>query len=105
MPGRWSSVEASGPSGTSLSGNRRHSSSSPVGQASGVKRSSASRRDSRSHLGSPTLRLCCSTIWWSSSSGTDTSSAGLVNGALHLQGDETGQLDRVVHRQRLHDRL
>src|SRR5438093_2223782 len=105
IPGRWSSVETREPSGRSLSGKRRHSSSWPVGHASGVKRTAASRRASRSQSGSSRRRLCCSTVLGSSSSGTDTSSAVLANGALHLQGDEPVHFDGVVHRQRLDDGL
>src|SRR6266850_1755023 len=105
IPGRWSSVERSGPWGRSFSGNRRHSSSWPVGQLSGVNPSSALRRASRSHSGSLRRRLCCSTVWRSSSSGTETSSAVLANGALHLERDEPVHLDCVIHRERLDDRL
>src|SRR5438477_615829 len=105
IPGRWSSVEAIGPGGRSLSGKRRHSSSWPLGQASGVKRPSAARRDARSHSGSLRRRLCCSTVLRSSSSGTVLSSGVLANGTLHLKRDEAVHLDRVVHGERLDDRL
>src|SRR5438105_2972435 len=105
MPGRWSSVETSDPVGRSFRGKRRHSSSSPVGQEPGPKRTKASKRAWRSQSGSSRRRLCCSTVLGSSSSGTDTSSAVLANGALHLQGDQPIHFDGVVHRQRLDDRL
>src|SRR5439155_6461299 len=105
IPGRWSSVETSEPVGRSFRGKRRHSSSSPVGQASGLKRSNASSRASRSHSGSSRRILCCSTVLGSSSSGTDTTSAVLANGALHLQGYEPVHFDGVIHRQRLDDGL
>src|SRR5438477_5766665 len=97
MPGRWSSVEASGPVGRPLRGKRRHSSSSPLGQDSGVNRSSAWSRDSRSQSGSPRRRLCCSTVLRSSSSGIWVSGAALANGTLHLERDEAVHLDGVVH--------
>src|SRR5256885_4431091 len=105
IPGRWSKVASSRPRGTSFNGKRRHSSSAPVGQSSGVKRSSAASLASSSQRGSWRRRLCCSTVLRSSSSGADTSSAVLANGALHRQGDEPVHLDRVIHRERLHDRL
>src|SRR5712691_7592659 len=104
-PGRWSSVETSVPSGRSFSGKRRHSSSSPVGHASGVNRSKAAPRAARSHPGSPRRRLCCSTVSRSSSSGSRVSVAVLANGTLHLEHDQPVHLDGVVHRQRLDDRL
>src|SRR2546430_2352605 len=106
MPGRWSSVETSDPVGRSFRGKRRHSSSSPVGQLSGVNRSAAASLASRSQSGSSRRRLCCSTVLGSSSKGNRVSTgAVLANGALHLQGDQPIHFDGVVHRQRLDDRL
>src|ERR687897_168463 len=74
----------------------RHSSSDGVGQAIPSSCSTAARRRSTSQSGPPSARAA---------SGVNAVMERLANRSFHVELDEPAQLDRVLHRQRLHDRL
>src|SRR5918994_1530808 len=87
----------------------RQASSRLFGRSSLPRAASASRRRARSQSGSPRARDQAVTAAWSRSLRVSVSMLvsviALADRPFHLQGDEAVELERVLHRQLLGDRL